>query len=92
MAKLTARGRTELARLSIVEVPNDSTITRERTRMVALMSDGNVLEKIDVVFVDGKKHSYGWKVKVAAKKLDLSCGEFTAAYEAKGYVRCSSSR
>lgn len=65
MAKLSARGRTELFRLekeTPTEKLSDRLIDWER-KTVSIMSDRTVLQKIDVRFrSDGKKHSYGWKV------------------------------
>ncbi len=93
MAKLNARGRTELVRLSKVrEDPTDDLTNWSRTT-VALMSDGSVLRKLDVRFSsDGRRHSYGWKkfgkmrdaVAVPAEAL---LKQFVDAYLKVGYTR-----
>jgi predicted kinase len=67
MAKLGARGRTELLRYS-KEGPGDGDLTDWERTSKAFMSDGTILVKRDVRFradeMGGKsrKHSYGWKV------------------------------
>lgn len=70
MAKLNARGRTEVLRVFKEENLSDNELGitwRRWTR--AYMSDNNVLEKYDVRFKPsqydpkGKFHSYGWKRK-----------------------------
>ena len=66
MAKLSARGRTVLMRATKeAETPNDEATSWAKTTR-AWMSDGNVLEKRDVMFrpigsMPAGKHSYGWK-------------------------------
>jgi hypothetical protein len=70
MAKLSARGRTEVARL-VKELPADETCSWRR-KTFALMSDGVVLEKLDVEFrlrayAPTRRHSYGWKVLLRTK-------------------------
>lgn len=69
MAKLSARGRVELARVSrTLDTPN-STLTSKERYTKAYMSDGRLLTKLDVWFrpdrfdPDGRFHSYGWKDK-----------------------------
>lgn len=70
MAKLSARGRKELYRVSLEAVVTDPDrlVTWERTTK-ALMSDNKVLEKRDVRFKpdsihpEGQRHSYGWTVR-----------------------------
>jgi len=93
MAKLSARGRTELVRLSkeyTAEQIADRLLKTEPLTdwervTVALMSDGKILSKRDVRFKsDGRKHSYGWTVK-AKVKADVTPERFRAAYERAGY-------
>lgn len=62
MARLTAYGRTEVARLEKEQTyERDDLLTWDK-HTVALMSDGTVLSKHDVRFrVDNRRHSYGWK-------------------------------
>lgn len=75
MAKLSARGRTELLRV-YREKEYDEAERKEKDMTVmwarwtrAYMSDGTVLEKYDVRFEPskfdpkGRFHSYGWKRK-----------------------------
>ena len=69
MAKLSARGRTEVARFSKEQAVDDPERTIDWQKVTyALMSDGHVLKKLDVRFkksplLEGYKHSYGWKDK-----------------------------
>jgi hypothetical protein len=88
VAKLHARGRTELARLVRHKgpAPDGSTVASRDT--VALMSDGAVLQKYDVTFpanaYEGeRKHSYGWKTLLKTK---ATAERFRAHFEAKGYT------
>lgn len=79
MAKLSARGRIELGRWQIErETPNSDLTTSERITL-ALMSDGRLLQKRDVVFKpdtfnpEGRKYSWGWKqYKKIKTGLDLN--------------------
>jgi hypothetical protein len=88
MAKKSARGRTELVHVVHAYDVNLSETTRSPSTVVwrrisrALMSDGVILEKVDIRFEDGQKHSYGWKVK---DKSELSPAEFTADYVERGW-------
>lgn len=87
MAKLSARGRKELARVTKVVFPGEEELTSQRRYTLSLMSDGVILEKIDVVFrSDGKKHSYGWKVRSKVKE-SVTPEKFVAVFEKKGYAR-----
>lgn len=86
MAKLSARGRTELARLTRDRSITDELINRERITL-AFMSDGNILRKRDVWFrSDGRYHSYGWKVLKRLHAHDDIDGAI-ADYEKKGFTR-----
>jgi hypothetical protein len=66
MAKLSARGRKEIARFSKEKfISNNELIDWERVTY-AFMSDNHLLTKRDVHFLPsthsaGYKHSYGWK-------------------------------
>jgi hypothetical protein len=89
MAKLSARGRKELVRVSrtLTLSPEESSVTLERRTTLALMDDRTVLEKLDVVFrSDGAKHSYGWKVRGKAKE-GVTVDAFLKAYEKAGYAQ-----
>jgi len=71
MAKLSARGRTEVARVAreriiAPESGNSNPVIWRRTTL-ALMSDRNVLEKNDVRWADGMTHTYPWKVRSKVK-------------------------
>ena len=75
MAKLKARGRQEIFRIEkIKEVPRQGFVERYRVQK-ALMSDGNVLEKID----DGT-----WKV-IGKVKPELSAEAALKIYADKGW-------
>lgn len=122
MAKLKARGRTELARVSKEKtnpalVPCDGCegtgnrvsdlthlykvgdvctacegkgqkppLTTWERRTLALMSDGKILEKLDVKFQPMsyesrvKPYSYGWKVK-GSLKVGKTAEQWVAVYE-----------
>ena len=89
MAKLSARGRVELARVSkTFEVNDDNVISRRVT--YALMSDKHILKKYDVVFKPTmynpkpEKHSYGWK---DFKKTNVSKELFLESFLKAGYTK-----
>jgi hypothetical protein len=88
MAKLSSRGRTELARLSkLVKNEDPGSLTSESRTTVALMSDHTILEKRDVVFrADGKRHSYGWKVRSKVKE-GVTAEKFVEAFTKLGFAR-----
>ena len=93
MAKLTARKRTELARVERERDVTDSSLITWERRTLALMSDGTVLEKRDVRFKptsysEGERHSYGWKV-LGKAKADLTPDRFREVYLAKGFVNAA---
>ena len=91
MAKLSANGRKELIRLE-KEVPVEETanISYDR-RTIALMSDGKVLEKRDVVFkptsweTKPQKHTWGWTVKGKAKE-GMTPERFAEIFGKQGYT------
>ena len=85
MAKLSARGRTEVKRVTRESLtPTSDTISWERTTVV-LMSDGNILSKRDVKFrADNRAHSYGWVVK--GKIKDVTPDQWATKYRDLGYV------
>ena len=89
MAKLSARGRKELVRLTKeINNPSESLLWERRT--IALMSDGNILEKRDIQFLPneyhpkGEKHTWGWKNKGKARE-GMTVEEFSKLYMDKGY-------
>lgn len=91
MAKLSARGRTELARISKEDCDPISELIIWRRKTLALMSDRTVLEKLDVRFKPdsffnprGELYSYGWKVKGKAKP-ELTPERFREIYAKAGY-------
>ena len=91
MAKLSARGRKELARVSKEKETPEGDLTTWERRTLALMDDGNILEKRDVRFkpiagLEGSKHSYGWKVLGKAKP-GLTPERFVEIYVEKGYAK-----
>ena len=59
MAKLSARGRTELARVAKTYAPGD--VGQVATYTYALMSDGVILRKTKVVWADGHVTDRAWK-------------------------------
>lgn len=100
MAKLSARGRTELARVTKTE-PRSGGFTEDDLGSVrvdlTLMSDGVVLTKTTWLKPDGKKDfDTGWKVKAkltptARKQLrseqQATVDRWVGQYEARGYKR-----
>lgn len=88
MAKLSARGRKELCRLTKTEkVADETSPASERRTTVALMDDGKILKKMDVVFrSDNRKHSYGWKV-TATLKAGVTTERFVEIYEKLGFTK-----
>lgn len=88
MAKLSARGRTELVRMTKEdENPNSDLISYERTT-IAFMSDNRILEKRDVVFKNDSfgphKHTYNWTVKMKCKQ-GVTKEKVIEVYSKKGY-------
>lgn len=90
MAKLSARGRKEIARVSRESIVSDSVFVTWRRVTRALMSDNTILEKLDVRFAptqyhpDGELHSYGWKV-AGKLKADIDPAKLLEKYIAAGY-------
>lgn len=91
MAKLKARGRTELWRVvrerDLPRGTDTNPVVWER-RTVTLMSDGNFLMKRDVRWADGHKHTYDWNV-TGKIKAGLSVEAALEIY-AKGSYRIES--
>lgn len=93
MAKLSARGRTEIHRVKkeMAVKPDDDVSYRKQT--VCLMSDGTVLEKMTVRFKPimsfddpkGRLHDWGFKVK-GKIKAGVTAEAWLAKYLASGYV------
>ena len=90
MAKLSARGRKELARLAKEKATPDGDLTIWEKSTITLMSDGNVLRKLDCRFKpdqydpNGRLHSYGWK-KYGKIKAGVSTEQFVEIYQKSGY-------
>jgi len=97
MAKLSARGRTELARLSKVREGTETYTDGKESghdwskTTVVLMSDRTILRKYEIrfkadgTFLAGKKQSYGWK-NLGKAKPTLSVQQFIEAYLKVGYA------
>jgi hypothetical protein len=91
MAKLKARGRQEIVRLTKeMDLPNDDMLSHAKIQ-VALMSDGNILKRRVVTWRDRGPysnqgtHDYGWKV--AGKiKAGLTPENFVEIYGRSGYA------
>jgi len=88
MAKLSARGRTELARFSKQNNVSGTDRSAEwERRTYAYMSDGHLLKKYDVRFkateyTAAYNYSYGWKDEGKRFSLD----EVRMMLLAKGYT------
>lgn len=89
MAKLSARGRKELARLSKESIPTDpDSLTNWRKHTYAFMSDRTILQKTDVRFKHGdERHSYGWTVWTKVKDLEGALERTIERLIAAGYTR-----
>jgi hypothetical protein len=95
MAKLKARGRTEIARLVLEQDTPLSELVSSEKIQVALMSDGNVLDRRVVRWrkqdtYSSGPHDYGWKVK-GKIKTGLTPEDFIRIYQKKGFTLESSS-
>ena len=84
MAKLSARGRKELVRVTREVEPKEEGRPAMRISR-ALMSDRTVLKKVDYKHADGMKHSTGWKVEGKAKE-GVTPERFAELYAAHGYA------
>lgn len=94
MAKLSARGRTALVRLTkevTATEPGDGVLREQYT--VAMMSDGRALKRTVTwfapnVFDQGKprRHDYGWK-DMGKLKAGMTPETFAAHFEARGYQK-----
>lgn len=92
MAKLSARGRTELCRVSKVLPDQEPGVTVTRFR--ALMSDGVILHKTSWKYdsKDRSNHDTGWKVGNRLKpgvKPENVIDAWRDAYLAQGYTLVS---
>lgn len=73
MAKLKAKGRTEILRVYKETETPDGELTTWSRKTRAYMTDGTVLEKTDVLFRPAsydpkpRRHSYGWTVRAKVK-------------------------
>ncbi len=95
MAKLNARGRTEVARLSHEvsltpeEVAAKGSLVDWRRYTLVLASDGTILQKVQVRFVangfsQAYKHDYGWKVH-GKLKAGVTSQQWVDAKVARGW-------
>jgi len=92
-AKLSARGRTELARLEKEDNRDDGDVDWRR-KTLAFMSDGRILQKYDVRFTatqysKARKHSYGWTEYLKLKKGRIpheSYPNLIKSLESKGWI------
>jgi hypothetical protein len=84
MAKLSARGRTEIARY--VKLLPDSDLATERQRVLVLMSDNWILQCHKCRFKsDGLPYNSGWKQFQKLHKTTPS--EFAVWATNKGYIQ-----
>lgn len=98
MAKLSARGRKEIVRLTRETATPDGELTTWHRSTIAIMDDGSLLRKEDARFrphewdpPGGRLHSYGWKKWRHFKgDADLSAGipRVVAQLTAKGWEVC----
>lgn len=91
MAKLSARGRTEVARYS-KEAPSQDGMTVRRTKY-AIMSDGKVLVEKSFRYTDGHAPDWankGWQSsgwKIASLKHGLNADTLPAKLEELGWQK-----
>ncbi len=86
MAKLSARGRTELNRLALdqdLEAKDEFDATH-RQNIVAIMSDGTYLKKMVLRYASGPTRSTTWTV--GGKYAPRTAEAFSDMLKAKGYV------
>lgn len=84
MAKLKARGREEIFRVSYEKAtPGDREVAREKN-FRAFTSDGNVLERRVIWWREGGSHDYGWKVRGKAKP-ERNVEELLKSYLDRGW-------
>ena len=81
MAKLSARGRTELARVAKTYPAGD--VGQVTTYTYALMSDGKILRKTKVLWADGYVTDKPWKV--VQPRYPTRRDDFVAYFATKGY-------
>ena len=95
MAKLSARGRTEVMRFS-KETEGDGLDLIKRKTTIAIMSDGNILKKFttwwkNIYHNNGmERRDGGWSVSGKFKKgldLPMSTNKYYEQYEKIGYVK-----
>lgn len=92
MAKLSARGRTQLAEAVLEYGDHGDTLIDWERITVRLMSDGFLLEKRDVRFrpdafnSTGRKHSYGWKT-ISRYRNGANAELFRQDFEEKNRAR-----
>jgi hypothetical protein len=93
MAKLSARGRSEVARFTKErDIEGDELVTWRRKER-ALMSDGTVLEKLTVRFKASTYsaaylHNYGWKVR-GKLKATATAATWAQSYRDMGWTTTS---
>lgn len=92
MAKLSARGRKEVFRVSKkTEVTDPSRGIHWEKLFKTLMTDGTILEKRQVLFVateysSERLHDWGWKV-VGKLKPTLTADDLLALYTRHGFTK-----
>lgn len=82
MAKLSAGGRTELARVEKVEPLADG---GSRTFRYALMSDGKLLSSFSIKHPGSPVHNFGWKGRRQVQARDTP-GKLIESFVARGYT------
>jgi len=89
MARLKARGRTEIFRVwkerDVTPKAGDSNPVVWRKKHIILGSDGNVLEKTEARWQDGMKHTYDWKI-IGKIKAGLPAESMLETYAKAGYT------
>jgi hypothetical protein len=85
MAKLGARGRTELARVVKTDFSNDADIASV-THRYALMSDQNILKRVTTQWRNHPASDRGWKV-IEKYRYPTTPDAFLEFFEKLGYTK-----
>jgi hypothetical protein len=86
MAKLSAYGQREVARLSKEMSTPDNELSVWARMTFAFMDNGRLLTKRDVKFRSGEKHCYGWTVSKNKYKKPEERQAAIERLKAKGYT------
>lgn len=72
MAKLSAYGRVEVSTFTKTDGASPDSDVKDRRTKLRLMSDGQILIKVDCKFSDGSPMSFPWKKWAKVKDWDIN--------------------